>query len=311
LLHAVDELHSSPAVVFQIVQELQNPVFDVVQIERLLRNDPALTTAVLRVVNSPSFGLRNKVASLRQAIAFLGARTLRLVVLSFGLVDRLTKGAPAEVCSDYWRRALTMAATASRLASRCDGVARDEAYAAGLVADLGVLVFTQAETTRYARLYLQHPHGPELVAAETKEFGAAHPELGARLLGRWSLPESITEAVGGHHDNDPGDEPISRLVFAGDQLADALWNPQTPRLAAIRQFFRREFQLDLDGFIALAVDCKRDILSQAEIFCVDLQGSIDCEALQAHAQRQYKAEALEVSMDWDSTASVLQQTFSQ
>jgi HD-like signal output (HDOD) protein len=288
------------------VQALQDPMFDIGQVEKMLASDPALTTAVLRVVNSSSFGLRRQVGSLKHAIAFLGARTLRLVVLSFGLVCRLTKGAPAEACSDYWRRALTMAATASRLAAHEERLARDEAYAAGLLADLGVLVLMQVETERYARLYKQQLHGPELIEAESKEFGVTHPELGERLLCRWNLPPAITNAVARHHAA-PSSEPISRLVYAGNQLADALWTPQTPRLAVIQKFFRREFRLDLDGFIDLAIECKTDIQSQAEIFRVDLHGSIDCEALRAHAQRQYKAEALEISLDCDSTTSVLEQ----
>jgi HD-like signal output (HDOD) protein len=307
LLGAVDELHSSPAIVYRIVQALQDPDFDVVQVERLLDADPALATAVLRLVNSSAFGLRNKVGSLRQAIAFLGARSLRLVALSFGLVSRLTKGAPAAVCADYWRRALTIAAGAARLGAADRTARRDEAYSAGLLADLGVLVLTQVETARYAPLYQQHVHGPELVAAEEEKFGAGHPQVGERLLRRWNLPEAITDAVAQHHDAHHEPDSLCRLVYAGDLLADALWTPQTPRIGEIQKFFRAEFEIDLDGFIALAVECKRDILAQAEIFCVDLQGSIDCDAIRAHALRQYKAEALEVALDWDSTTSVLEQ----
>lgn len=306
LLDRVEELHSSPVVAQQILAALEDPLFEIAEIEGILQRDPALAGAVLRVVNSSSLGLRNKVASLRQAIAFLGARALRLVVLSFGLVARLTTGAPAEICNDYWRRALTMAAAASKLAPRRE-MPRDEAYAAGLIADVGVLVILQVETSRYTNTYRKHVHGPRLLEAEADEFGFSHPEVGARLLSRWKLPDSMIEAAGQHHEPPARGNPALLLVQAGDRLADALWTPRSPHLPQTRQFFRQELELDLDGLITLANDCQRDVQAQAEVFGVRLPKGVDCESLQTRAQQLFRSEAVEIALDWESTTSALAQ----
>lgn len=306
LIDAVEELHSPPTIVYELLQVLQDPEFRVAQVEQLLNADPALATSVLKLVNSSSFGLRSQIGSLRQAVAFLGARTLRLAILGFGLTNRLTRGAPAEVCCDYWRRALTMASAAARLGARGRALQREQAYLAGLLADLGVLVLTQVETTRYVPLYRELGHGPELTIAEREEFGASHPELAERLLRRWNLPRDIAAAVAGHHDAPDPSQPLSRLVYAGNLFADLLWTPGTSYLDAARRYFQNELDIDLDDLITLAVECKQDVLSHADAFRVDLQGSIDCEALRNFAFKQYKAEAIEIALDWDSAASVLQ-----
>jgi hypothetical protein len=223
------------------------------------------------------------------------------------MINRLTSGAPAEVCGDFWRRALTIAVASARLASRGKETPRDEAYVAGLLADVGVLVLMQVETEAYGALYRRYVHGTDLVEAEQREFGLTHPEVGERLLSRWRLPPSITEAVARHHASACGAEPVVRLVQAGDYMAHALWVPNSPRLGDIQAFLRREFAIHLDEFITFAVECQRDVQAQAELFRVNPRGMVDSSALRARAERQFREEALEIAIDWESTTSALEQ----
>lgn len=307
LIDNVEELHSSPMVACRVLQLLKDPEFQVREVEKYLESDPALAASILRLVNSSCFGLSHKIASLQQAVTYLGTRSLRLVVLSFGLIDRLTRGTPAKVCEEYWRRALSMAAAASRLSQQQSGLRLDEAYSAGLLADVGVLVFAQVDTDWYVSMYGAQGHGRELIEAERERFGFAHPALGARLLARWNLPQPLTRAISRHHEQPGGNDPLGLVVSAADMLADVLWTPQGPRMPEVQQLLQSEFRLDLDGFITLAVECKQDIADSAELFRVELAGSIDCEALARSALHQYKAEAVQTALDWDSVASILEQ----
>lgn len=299
LIDAVEHLHACPMVVSRILRMLANPDFEVRALEKELKTDPALAALILKLVNSSRFGLVRKVCSIHQAVARLGMRTLRLAVLGFGLVDRLAKGAPAKLLQDYWRRALTVASVVARLCPTQRSVRPDEAYAAGLFADIGVLVLSQVATERYLGLCERHGHGRELAAAEQREFGASHAELAKRLLDRWDFPERLTHALARHHDEKPNGDLLCRLLMAGDMLADALWTPQTRRMGRVCQFFRSEFQLDPEGLFALALDCNRDILESAEVFRVELHGTIDCDALRRHALLQYQAEAMDSALACD------------
>jgi len=307
LIDRVEQLHSSPLVACKVLNLLKDPEFDVRQVQRQLETDPALAAAVLRLVNSSCFGIAQKVSSLRQAIALLGARALRLTVLSFGLVDRLTWGAPGKVCADYWRRALTIATSASHLCVRRDAVRPDEAYSAGLLADVGVLVLAQLDTEAYVSLYGRHRHGRELVEAERDQYGFDHCTLGAELLARWSLPKRLTHSVFGHHARRPGRRALDLVVLAGDVLADVLWESDTPRLPDAQRLLLGEFGLDLDGFISLVLQCKSDIAENAELFHAELTGSINCDALMENALRLYRREALETALDLDSLTAIMEQ----
>lgn len=310
LIDQIEELHSSPTVALKVFNLLKNPDFHMPELEKCLEADPALATAILRLVNSSRFGLARTIGSLGQAVALLGTRSIRLAVLSFGLVDRLTRGTPAEVCQEYWRRALTMAAAASRLCIGNKTVPPDEAYTAGLLADSGVLLFAQVQSNRYVSLHAKHSHGPELIAAERKYSGFDHAALGARLLARWSLPKQLTLAVRGHHTVSSNGSALHQAVRAGDMLADVLWVPGTPRLAEVQEFLATEFKLDLDGFISLAVECKNDVQSSADLFRVTLAGSIDCKDLLKHALNQYRSEAMDATLDLDSLIAVVEGDYS-
>jgi HD-like signal output (HDOD) protein len=310
LIDQIEELHSSPTVALKVFNLLKTPDFHMPELGKCLEADPALAAAILRLVNSSRFGLSRSISSLGQAVTLLGARSIRLAVLGFGLVDRLTRGKPAEVCQDYWRRALTMAAAASRLCSGSKTVRPDEAYTAGLLADSGVLLFAQVQSDQYVSLYEEHDHGPELIAAEREHSGFDHAALGARLLARWSLPEVLTKAVKSHHRGSSDGSPLYQVVRAGDMLADVLWVPGTARLAETQEFLTAQFDIDLDGFISLVVACKNDIQSSADLFRVTLAGSIDCKDLLNRALSQHRSEAMDAAFDLDSLIAVVEADYS-
>jgi len=311
MLDRMDELHSSPVVAYQVLEILRDPDFQIQEIVGLLESDPALAASILRLVNSSSLGLTHKIGSLPQAVTYIGNRALRLAVLSFGLVDQLTRGTPLLVCRDYWRRALTMASAAAQLCTDQEQFPPDEAYSAGLLADIGVLVLAQVETERYVAIYRESGHGSELVTAERRDFGFGHATLGAKLLSRWNLPTRLTLAVA-RHDNSkrPPNTLLGRALVAADLLADALWTPQTPRLLEAQAFLAENFDLDIDGFISLAVACKADIERSVEVFRVEMTGSIDCEELRKQTLKQYQAEAMDTAMDWDSMTAVREHDYS-
>src|SRR5258708_28722167 len=198
LIRQIDRLHSGPGVAQRILGLIRDPEFDMTEVAECLEHDPALSARILGVVNSSRYGLVHRIGSIRYAAAFLGRRSLQLVTLSFSLIDTFARGPFRQMYLDYWKRALTVATVAHRIAARANGVCGDEAYAAGLVADIGVLALAQVVGEPYVRLYLKHSHGPELVAVETHSLGFNHAELGSRLLERWGLPEAVISAVAGH-----------------------------------------------------------------------------------------------------------------
>lgn len=304
LLGRVNQLHTAPQVAQRILHLTRDLDFRLSDVVTCLENDPALAAKILRLVNSAHYGLAAQVDNLQQAVAHIGQRSLRLATITFSLVAALTRGGVGRFYQDYWQHALTMAVAAARLSETSPALERDTAYAAGLFADLGVLVLAQLEGERYTSLFRQTSHGPGLVEAERHRFGFGHPAVGARLLERWEFPPALVAAIRYHHDEERETPLLDVAVRAAHWTSEVLWNPASPHLAAVRQLLQDEFRIDIDGFISLALGCKEDLAAMAQLFDIHLVGSIDCQALLEEAARQHSDAALEAALQLDSLMAV-------
>jgi HD-like signal output (HDOD) protein len=82
-----------------------------------------------------------------------------------------------------------------------------------LLHDIGKLVFASVEDSRYAGILRQTgAFGPGLADAEQAAFGVSHASIGARLLGRWGLPENVAVAVLDHHGSPRAAESFERMA---------------------------------------------------------------------------------------------------
>lgn len=300
LIASIDQLHSVPGIAQEILRLTGNTDFDVRRVVACVEKDPAMVAKILRIVNSSRYGLKRRVTSVRQAVTYLGQKSLRMITLSFGLVDSLTRGRGAEVCEGYWKRALSMSSVCARISLTHPDIADDDAYTAGLLADIGVLILAQLYGDTYLELSSTTPHGPELVQAERVMCGVSHPFLGARLLEKWELPETLVEAVGDHHELKDGAFPLEVAVRAADLMADALWTPCSPNVLAAKTLMHEEFGMTTDSFIDLALECQNEIQENANLFGVKMPGSIDSAQLISEARRQHADASLETALEFDS-----------
>ena len=144
-------LYSLPAVAVEVLQLTNHPTVDVRRLKQCISNDPALVSKVLRVVNSSLFALSREVSDLNQALALLGTKPLKLLVLGFSLPDGLFVGVAGEMLRRYWRRTLTKAVAAREISETLWNLPGDEAFLAGLLQDIGMLVLLQQMGEPYAR----------------------------------------------------------------------------------------------------------------------------------------------------------------
>jgi HD-like signal output (HDOD) protein len=302
-LDRIDTLHSAPQVVQQVLALTSDPDFDAKALVACIESDPGLAAKILRVVNSSHYGLRQPAASVRKAALYLGQRSLRLLVLTFGLVEALTRGRGRAVYTNCWKRSLLIASLASRLARRKDGVDTQEAYTAGLLADVGVLVFMQSYGDEYAAVHELHEHGPALVEAEREAFGCGHSAIGSRLLARWEMPGALVEAVATHHDGVTYDD-LALTVRAADVAAGAFQLVQSPRIAAIRELLQNQFGMDTNAFIDLVLSARGDFDQMADLFGLSGPAGFDCDQIIAEARRRHVQLSLETALDMDGIEGV-------
>ena len=183
------QLYSLPAVAMQVLELTRNPQVNTHDLKECIENDPAMTGRILRVVNSSLFGLSGEVSDLNQALTLLGIKPLKLLVLGFSLPSGLFLDVEAKTLAWYWRHTLTKAVAGREISQRLWRIPGDDAFIAGLLQDLGMLLLIQELGSPYLafldRAVAEHL---DVGAMETQAMGFSHTALSARLLAQWRLP---------------------------------------------------------------------------------------------------------------------------
>jgi putative nucleotidyltransferase with HDIG domain len=192
---------------------------------RILKQDPVLTAKLLRACNSSALGLKQRIASVDQALLILGHGQVFQMVTALAFRDPLAAPLPAYGLqnNDLWRHCLLSAKAGEiAVADGLDvGIDRSMAFTIGLLHDLGKLI-TGEFLTRQALIAIREHvvEGYPPVQAEREVLGTDHAEVGATLLYLWRLPEPLIEAISLHHQPVLQPEPRpSALAWLADRLA--------------------------------------------------------------------------------------------
>jgi putative nucleotidyltransferase with HDIG domain len=238
VISQVQSLPSIPALYFELLQSLRAPEPDANVIAGIISRDLGMTTIILKLVNSPFFGLTHHISSAVEAVIYLGVETVERLVLSIQIFS-LFKDIRLDLFTteQLWTHSWNCGNLARRIADaeQLDTETANQAMTAGLLHDVGKLLLATSFAPDFQRA-LQMAKTRHLLAwqVELEVFGASHAEVGAYLLGLWGLPESIVEAVLLHHQ--PGDSQEAFSSPAGCvHLANALANASTPDLEMIQE----------------------------------------------------------------------------
>jgi HD-like signal output (HDOD) protein len=193
------------------------------EIADMVSGDQAMAAAVLRLVNAPFFGLGRRISSIQHAVLLLGLSTVRNLALSAVLVKSFGQSSRDRRFdrSRLWRHTVACAAGARLLSKRLGSDDPEDAFLAGLVHDMGVVVFDQFFHDDFRRVAdLVTGMTMPLVDAEREIFGHDHAFIGRQLARHWNFPASVAEAIGCHHA--PGRARCAPTLAAVVHLSDWL-----------------------------------------------------------------------------------------
>lgn len=235
LLKDGKELKSLPQVLAMVIRVADNEESSASQISDVILKDPALTARLLRVVNSPYYGAVREVTTINQAVMTLGTRAVKALVLSAGLYRLFDSDKGVVDRLRFWRHSLEVAVACREIAVACYYSPAEEAFVAGLMHDIGILILEANFTEQYRRIWKLVEAGESLVKLEESAWGTNHARVGKFLLDQWKIPKFLGEAIAAHH-NDFGSDKIphdrlSRIVSLGNQIS-RFRSCQTPPLDA-------------------------------------------------------------------------------
>lgn len=173
--------------------------------EKTIELDPILVTRLLRLVNSPFFGLANKVEKISKAVVFVGMKNLRNLVAVDAIRDLFTEEKPKQGFSraNLWLHSATIATLTDMIGKRIFGDSREDLFLAGIIHDIGIIAEDQVvgELLRKA-CDLYQPGVKSLIQSENEIIGTDHCKVGALLAKEWNMPDDVLKAVRDHHEQE-------------------------------------------------------------------------------------------------------------
>lgn len=225
-----------PAGFIEALNVATNALSSVVEFEKIIARNRALTGRILKLANSPRYARARKVAKVAEALTLLGFSTTRDIVLGFTLSRAFPKDVQAYGLAEYgaWRHGMAVALAGRTLARRLglEMEKEEEFFLALLAHDVGkVLLAPVAREQEGALLRELARCDNDLPPAEQRVLGFDHQEVGARVAQHWGFSRQAQEVAQHHHQ--AGEAEAFRrsvaLAHLADHLVHGLRIGETPR----------------------------------------------------------------------------------
>ncbi|MGE5611786.1 MAG: HDOD domain-containing protein [Bacillota bacterium] len=202
VIKKVGHIATLPEVTSRIIGLVEDPKSSAGELHRIVAHDPALVTRILKVVNSAFYGLPGQIASVERAIVLLGLNAVKNIAIaaSLGQLFRGVKLCEGFTAKDLWTHCIGVGVVARELARQMRLPLADEAFLAGMIHDVGLLVSLQVFPDRLPDVCQKAKEGPaSFCEVEDQLISMDHQQLGATLCEQWKFPRSCQLVAGFHH----------------------------------------------------------------------------------------------------------------
>lgn len=290
-IRSAQNLPTLSTVALQFLEVSKNDDATVDDLATIIQADPALTARLLKVVNSSMFGLSREIRSINHAISMLGVRTVKVMALSFALVETVQNtdadGFDLEL---YWRRALTRAVSARLLGKLHKPAIAEEAFVAGLLSSIGVFAAWRCARADYQPVLdaIKDREG-SMRECEQRILGVTHAELSYELLNAWSLPDSLCRVIRAHLGDGivelDGDlRAMANCVYASTLLTEVFCHEiPASQLDTIRAEVCQSLNIEEAQLTELLTALDEHVNEVAGMLSVHIGQTIDYAALQVQA----------------------------
>lgn len=209
------QLASFPDVYFRIREVLDNPSSSADDVAKVVSNDVELTARLLKLVNSPFYGLLDTVEDVSHAIALVGVEEVSNLALGISAIN-VFKDIPPELMNmeSFWKSSVGCGVFAKLIASKVEGLKADRFFTAGLLHGVGKMVvykklpYASVQTLLYAR-----ENSLPLVEAERQYLGFDHTDVASQLLSEWKFPAPLIDTIGNHNNPSNAQDPLAASIL--------------------------------------------------------------------------------------------------
>lgn len=216
---------SMPEILTKVQKICADPEGELTDLADLVSSDIGLSSAILKTINSPIYGMNRAVSDINQAVMLLGMSSVSTLIAGI-LIKQSFQGESAIRFERLWDNASLVAETMVFIGQNIeDKIPPENLYTAGLFHDCGIA----AMSMRYADTYLEtlllanEDHSKTQVEFEEERHQGNHAIVGYFIASGWKLPKDICQVILNHHENSflsTNKNHMENLVFATLRIAD-------------------------------------------------------------------------------------------
>jgi len=220
----IEELPALPTTVIKVVNLTQSEISSAKDLAKIIAMDKALTASVLKLCNSPIYGLQRRVESIQQAVALMGLNTLLGLVMTIATNKTFRKNTDGYLLEpgELWRSAITCGFLAQKIAETVEPGLKDIAFTAGVIHDIGKIICSKYLLQDFSKV-IEMARGEKISfnLAEKRVMGFDHNEIGGYISRKWNFPDHINACILHHHapaNADAKNLKIASIVHVADMI---------------------------------------------------------------------------------------------
>jgi len=212
----LSNLPTLPILLQKFTMMIKNPKISMDDFGKELSKDQALTSKILKLVNSAFYGFPGRISTVTHALVLLGHDALKGLIITSSIFEDISPEA-----YPLWRHSVAVSLTSRAIASELSLPDVEEFAVAGLLHDIGKVIL-HIEASEEYREVIKHANSTEqpIWKTESEIMGFDHASIGLWVSEEWTLPKKLSVPIGYHHK--PGIPKEHEMRVAVVALADII-----------------------------------------------------------------------------------------
>jgi signal transduction histidine kinase/HD-like signal output (HDOD) protein/ActR/RegA family two-component response regulator len=195
------QLPTLPPVASKLIETAGQSDCSIEEVSRLIQSDQSVAAKILRLANSAHFGSSRQVTTIDRAVTLLGLDLVRNSALSI-MIYNVMKTSSSDLfhLDEFWRHSAACAIFGEQLARRMGYPRPQEIFLAGLMHDMGKLVFVNWNRPKLEQAISDAlADRRRLLEVEEEQIGMGHTRAGKIIMEYWNFPDNLVKAAWLHH----------------------------------------------------------------------------------------------------------------
>jgi len=198
---SVFQVPVKPKILAEIDKLMAEDEPNIDKVAALISSDVGLSASILKVINSPLYGMGRSISKIKQAVTMLGLNTIRSLVTAT-LLKQSFVGKSSITLERFWDDANDIANAMTFIGRKVKNKLPVEVfYTIGLFHHCGILLLALKYANYKSVLVEANSSHESFVAVEEKHYKTDHAVLGYFIASSWNLPKEICQLILQHHDN--------------------------------------------------------------------------------------------------------------